>query len=467
MPRLGAYLDNVLAQATGRFVTAVASLGVTVLVARLLGVEEYGRFAYVLVYLAVTIGLAEFGTNSILARELATRQDVASYWGTFVLVRLGLCAVVAGVAIPAAWFLNRDLFVYLAPCLLGLPFLASRFFEPVFQAFQRPWYSALASCVYGAVALLGCLMALRFSKGLGAVLAAYLLANVVYTFWALELAGKLVPLQIRWSRDAALALLRSAAPLGIGSLISVVNSRADVFLLNRLGSVYDVGIYSAAYRVLELAGVIAIVLMNPSIQIFAAEAEDRTRLRATFSKTLTALGCVTLPVAILVPHVSRPLIAVVFGPRFAASADVLNVLAWVGALVFFFLFSFSVCVAIDAVRFGMAITAIAAALNLALNALWVPKHGYLGTAWARLASDMVLTGGSLGYVQARIGPILDGIAWLKLLSLSAALWLLSAAASGMGVLGLAISVAAYCAGIVALRVFPTELLTLGRKSSGV
>jgi O-antigen/teichoic acid export membrane protein len=466
MPSLGEYLDNVLAQAIGRVVTAASSLGLTVLVARELGVAAYGQFAYLLVFLAAAIGIAEFGTNSVLARDIAIHDDLAGYWGNFLLVRLGLSVVVALLALPVAWHTSPELAGYLVPCLLALPVLASRFFEPVFQVFRRPWYSTATSCLYGAVLLPGAWLALVAGAGLGAIIAVYVAANAVYTIAALQLSGRLLRPRLVWSRRVAGRLMRSAAPVGAGSLISVVNSRADVFLLNHLRSGYDVGIYSAAYRVLEFAGVVAIVLMNPSIQIFSlTAARDREQLRVTFGHVLVGLGCVTLPVAILARPLAGPLVVAVFGAAFAPAAVVLAVLAWVGVTVFFFLFAFSLCVAIDSVNVATVLIGVAALLNLLLNALWVPRYGYVGTAWARLSSDLVLTLGMLAYVQLRIGRIVEAGAWLRILGLCSALWaFLATAAPRLGALGPVIGALLYAGGVLGLRAFPVELLRLGRPS---
>ena len=141
-------------------------------------------------------------------------------------------------------------------------------------------------------------------------------------------------------------------------------------MLAHMKSDYEVGIYIAAFRFLEMAAIIAVILMNPVIPIFSDKAiNDREALREDFIKIIEFLAVVTIPIAIFLPHLSPLLFKLLFGEGFSESAKVLNILAWAGVLVFYSLFGSAVCIAIGVVYFEYWSTALAASLNIFLNYL--------------------------------------------------------------------------------------------------
>jgi O-antigen/teichoic acid export membrane protein len=330
------YTANLSAQLIGRVSSVVATLLVFVLIAREFGAEQFGLFSLVLTFLSVLIVVADFGTTPALARELSRPGvDRERLWGAFLLLRLALAASVTVIALLGSSLFRPDLVVLVVVGVLGLPLLASRFFEPVFQVSSRPWYSAQASLVYGLVYLTGAAVAVLVLGSLFWAVVAYVAANGVYCGVALGLSRRCIRPRFERGALGMSSLARVGAPLGVGSIFVIVNTRADILMLAYLQSDTAVGLYNAAFRFFDLAAMAAVMVMVPFVPIFSRRAaRDRAALKALYVRVLEGLGVIILPVAIAVPSFSAGLVSLVFGPDFVASAGVLNVLAWVGVLTF-------------------------------------------------------------------------------------------------------------------------------------
>jgi O-antigen/teichoic acid export membrane protein len=222
------------------------------------------------------------------------------------------------------------------------------------------------------------------------------------------------------------SIFRLAMPIGVGSLFVMLNMRADVFLLARMASDTAVGLYSAAFRFYDLAALVAVILATPILPIFATKAAvDRSGLRTVYRRLNDLLGVVLFPVAVLTPVFSETVMTLAFGEPFRASARVLDVLAWVSILTFYAQLGSAANLAVGDVTHAYWNGALAATINIGLNLAWIPKYGYMGSAWATLAGDAALVGVSQAYVFRNLGVVFRRGPWLRIVAANAVLWVIA------------------------------------------
>lgn len=420
------YFLNVASQALGRFCSAGTNLIISIAIARVLGADVFGQYSYVITTVGIAMIMAELGTTAVLSKDLAqVGVSAAQYWGNFILLRIGLSVLTILIAIAGGYFVRHDLFGYVLLCTLFLPFLASRFVDPVFQVYKKPWFSLYASASYALIYFVGSMVALFAWKSLWPMLLVFVGSNVIYTVVSFSLTWRVLKPKFAVRPDVLKRILTVSAPLAVSALFTNINSRADIFMLSSMKSDLDVGIYAAAYRCLDLVGVMSAVLINPILPILAGDAvTDRWALKQRYAKLTELVALVALPVAILVPYFSPLLIEIVYGPSFAASAQVLNILAWVGVLFFFSLSGTAVCLSVGVVRHGYWNAALAACVNVALNLYLIPKYSYLGSAWATLISEICMLSVCQYFVLKSLGRIFSNWLWAEIIGANLLLYFL-------------------------------------------
>jgi len=411
------YLANVSAQGLGRVFSTAVSITVYILIARILGPDIFGQYSYILVFWGLFVVVADFGTQVVFARDIAQIKESANiYWGNFLFLRIGLSLLMIIPAVTVAFYLRQDLFYYILTGCLFLPFLSSRFFEPLYQVYHRPWYSTYSALIFGLLYLFLVLFALIFSRKLLPVTLAYIGSNVIYTVVLFYLALKLLKPKFEIKEKVLKNILKLAAPIGVASLFTTVNSYADIFMLANMASDLEVGIYNAAYRFLDMVVMLAVILMNPLIPIFSKQAvDDRKLLKKNYTQLIEFLAIFTIPVALIAPYISPLLVSLMFGKAFLASAEVLNILAWVGVLVFFSLSTVPVCIAIGVVHFAWWNAALAAAVNIFLNYQWIPQYSYIGSAYATLICEIILVGITMFYIIKHMGNVFRWSQWTRII----------------------------------------------------
>jgi O-antigen/teichoic acid export membrane protein len=420
------YFINVFAQTTGRIYASVVGLIVFVLIARLWGTEALGQYSYILTFLGLFMIVADFGTQAVFSKDVAQQKESAGlYWGNFIIVRLGLNLVTIALAIVLAYFLRRDLFAYLALASLAMPFLSSRFFEPLYQVYHRPWFSTYTTLIFGTCYLVFSIIAGISSSSLWPIVIAYLAANVIYTVMAFIFSARLLKPVFQVNRKMVIHILKLATPMGVSSLFTIINSKAAVFMLAAMKTDHEVGLFNAAYRFLDIVAILASTCVIPIMPIFAHMAlHNRSALKQNYVKIIELLGVALIPVAIFVPHCSVGLMSFLFGKEFGTAAEVLNILSWVGVMVFFSLVCSAVNLAVGDVAHGYWNAALAASVNIALNYFWIPHYSYIGCSWTTLISEIILLGISLCFVIKNLGPVLDVHKWIRIVLANVILYIL-------------------------------------------
>lgn len=422
----GGYLRNLVAQTGARLLFIGATLMTFIAIARLLGPGPFGQYSYAVTFATLFATLADFGTGSILGKELAERRgrDDRAFFGAFIVLRLASSLALVLPALAVAYLVKPELLAPLALASVAIPVLAFRFFEPVYQVYERP-FDAVPPAVAGSVVYFGTTVSVLWAGGgVLPLLAGYVAGNAVYGLVAFWLSQRGLSPILRWDDARVRGILRLALPIGVATVFTSFNSRVGTFLLDEMRTDHDVGIYNAAFRFLDFAAMGGVLLVTPLIPIFSQQAiSDRAGLARGYAALVEHLAVVAVPAALSLPILSPVVIRLCFGEAFAQSAPVLNVLGLSAGLVFFSLASSAANVSMGVVRHGYWVGGLALAVNLALSFVLIPSDGPLGAAFGVLAAEISMLAVSQYYTSAALGAVLRPSRWAILLALGAALWL--------------------------------------------
>lgn len=440
--------------------TVVAMLSSMVL-ARYLGVADYGRYSLVFLYATLFQGFASFGLDDILTRELSRgRHAVERLLGNAVALRLLLSAVAVSAAAGLAHLGERDPSVAWGTVLAVLPLLLSAWYVPLWSLLAaRMEYPLREAIVVGSRVAELVLVVTCAALGVGflALVGVTALAQTVplaLTFWSLR---HRVQLRLRWDRETTRDLLVQAAPLGLASVVALVYGRADGVLLARLAGYEAVGLYSAAYKFLNLSLTLPYVVNAAVFPVMARVDEDRPTVQVVFQRAFDYLTLAALPIGIAGTILGPSLVALVYGAGFEGAAAALRVLLWSAGLMFAARTCRQLLIAggQQAAHLGLLVGGVV--LNVALNLWWIPRWGIVGAAWATLCAEAAVLGASYCVVRRKLGL---GLQWgfaARAVVAAGAMGAVTAAAAALGPwLSLVAGGGAYLAVTAVLGLWPRE-----------
>jgi O-antigen/teichoic acid export membrane protein len=368
---------------------------VTILAARRLTPEGFGVFAIgtTIGWIAVVAG--DFGLQMHLARAVARAPAEAGYelrrW-LRVRVTLAIAALlVVGLSLAAT---GASRF---APAIML--FTAGYLFAGVVD-FIHHFYRGLSRTdiestltLWHRLGTLGAAALALWLRPDPATLAAAMLmppmATAAYTLrraWRLgDVAAASVPRSVRSSLPE---FAREVAPIGAGVLLSALYFRIDVFLLEAWQGTETVGLYNAVFRIIEALRLFPAALLAVMLPTLVHAASIRPVARMT--ALLSAFG-VALAAALW--FTAGPLVAILYGPGFAAAVPAFSILAAAIPLMAANYALTHQLIAWNGHRAYAALCLAALVFNVALNARLIPALSLNGAAWTTLATEALLTAG--------------------------------------------------------------------------
>jgi O-antigen/teichoic acid export membrane protein len=387
-----------------RSANVVLSFLVSVVLARQLGVDQYGIFSLVvsiilLLSIPVTLGLPE-----LLSRNIAVYNAQQNWPLMKGLLRwTNLCvlyfsAVIIGIAIAVAMLLHERIsndFFYLF--LLALPLLPLQGLNNLRASALRGLHRFTAAqtpenLIQPLAFLTLFSMVILVSNAVTADIAMLVRIIAVVTGFAFGLAVllKVKPKQLVASAadyDKSSWQSSSYSFLLLGAMLTI-NTQVDTLLVGVLLSNADVGVYRVVATGATLVAFIY-ASVNPVIGPLVAELhakEEKARLARMITKASWLVFLSSLPISIFFVFFGRELLQFVYGEGYATGATALAILA-VGQLAITMLGAGAVVLNMTGnEKYNARLCVVATGVNVLLNFLFIPYWGVNGAALATAIS---------------------------------------------------------------------------------
>jgi len=418
----------------------------SIVLARALGVDRLGAYAYAMGLAGLFALLPNFGINTVVTRAFARQPETGPGVLASALHAQALLAGVVCLAIPAfATMLPGQpiplSYVGLAALQLALGTLSWPYLAVLggYARYDRVAVVELAAGVIGTAFLLGA--AVLFG-GVAAVLVAHVLGAGI----AVLVSRKAVqPFRGKSEGSPAIgigALLRQAAPFGAVAAVQSLYTRLDILLLGQMATTVALGLYSVAYKPTNMLVYFGSTVAVALFPLLAQPPRPGTMI--PFQRAMRGLGATGPAMALTLSGLAGPLLQSLYGSEYVLAAPIFVVLAWSAAVNWLYAPLGIALQARGRERGWLTCLMCALLLNAAGNFWAIPRWGAIGAAAATLASEMVLL---------LLGTVLVGRDFGRLPPLKPVVVGLSAAVAGGVALWLLHEGSAWLATVVALIVY--------------
>jgi len=397
------------------------SLAVVIVLARALGPEGYGVYAYVFALVSLLAIPAQFGLPALVVRETAKAQAGADWsaltgvWWWAGVVAGGLSLLLAVIGGLVAWlftdrFTGAQLATFawalvLVPGLVlsrlvggGLRGLCHVVAGQLPDLVLRPGlllaFVLVALGLHGAVTSSGTMALHALAAGLA------LLAGAVLLYRARPGESRGVTARYRHRAWAA-----SALPLGFIAGMQVINTQADILMLGLFTDAEQVGIYRVAVQgAMLVAFGLAAVNMVVAPQFARMHAQDqRDQLQRLATASARAALAIAVPAVLVFVLFGPALLRTVVGSGYVSGATPLVILA-LGQLVNAGMGSVGVLLSMtDHERAFARGLALGAVFNVAANLVLIPLWGMNGAALATSMTFVIWNSLLASEVAKRLG----------------------------------------------------------------
>jgi O-antigen/teichoic acid export membrane protein len=369
--------------------------GYFILIARSLGPDAYGAFAAVVALAAVLGPFSGMGTTNLFIRDVRSgKRDAVVCWGNGLLLTIlsGTLLTLVVIALNYIFHLKTGSFVVFMVCISDLIFMkVTELAAFGFAASDRMKDTSIQSVVVSLLRLvaIALLTVMLRSVSLSQWVWAYLFTSILGTIYAVYKGSRL------WGRPRVqLTSLREDISEGIFFSISTsatsIYNDVDKIMLGRLSDFVSTGIYSAAYRIIDVSMTPVRSLVSAAYPQFFKKGVGGMRATYPYAKSLiykASLYGVAISVGV---WLFAPVLPSLLGKQYLAAVPALRWLALIPFLRCFHVFLADSLSGAGYQRTRTAIQVIVGVINVGLNLVILPRYSWRGAAWTSLACDATL-----------------------------------------------------------------------------
>ena len=387
-------------------------LGFLFYLARYYGVAYFGKFTFAFAYASLWAILMDLGISLVVLREYSVSlQNGDRVLGPVLVLRFGTVAVgLAGLILGVKLMdlaADTAALVILMGCGTALDVYA-RLAAGIFRAREDLSGDALVLVIQKAV-FVGLAVGLLTLGGdwllVGWSFIFGYLCVLVWSWFALGKRHNVHP-RLCWDPGRMRSILKIAYPLALVDFFTLVYFRIDTVMLEVMKGEIYVGLYNAAYRLIEAAMIFPMAFLAAAFAGFARNWEtDRPSLLSDYRRSMEWMMAIAAP-GVAVSWVMAPeIISLFFGKDFAPAAPNLQVLLVALLAIYPNYVLTQILIASQQQKAYARYVAVCAAFNVGLNFLLIPKMADLGAATATVATELLLMILCLRRVRRSVGSI--------------------------------------------------------------
>lgn len=377
-----------------------------VLIARYLGVGDFGHFVFILTLASIFQLFADGGIINITIRDIARDRQQR----TEILGSTRLLVWLISLAVFALVFLFVEAFVVearlkAASYLMGVAALSALhglLYAAVVRAYEEMGLIALVSILHKFLLLGLVWLTIRLDWKIEGVAAAHLLANALqWIFFSMVVDRRYGPSRMSANLGHWKYLLGEAIPLGIGMVLRRLGIHMGTLMLAAFSSSIAVGLFNSAYRFLQMIEIGTVAICSVAFPVFArlhkTSMQHFTRLYVDSIRLLVVLSA---PIAGLLIALGDQIVLAIYGPSYADAGIVLRIL---GIAMLFLMpgaLMHSVFSALGKQQLFMRIAIVGTAINAIIGVLSIPTLQSMGAALATLSSEFVMFAGCAWYLKS-------------------------------------------------------------------
>lgn len=391
---------NVIASSVAKISSTVAALIGIALITRYLGQEGFGMYATALAFLSLFGALGDWGVYQTVTREISRpkaneKEIVSNAFG----LRIGISFLIIIISPLIVTFLPYPFELKLAIIIIAFSYVASSLYQTLIGLFQkrlkmdRVTFSEFIGKVIQVVLIyIGVKLDLGFY-----FIVLTLLVNMIINFsLVFFISRKFIKFLPRFNFNYWKGFLKQSIPIGLSTAVIFIYFKADTIVLSLLKPAQDVGIYNAAYKVIENISFFPAMIVGLTLPMFSFNVfTNREKFKFLVNKNFKVFFILAIPLVVGTWFLAENIVAIIAGPDFAPSAGVLRIIIFSLAFIFFGNLFNNILIAAKLQKQLLFALIICAIFNVTMNLIFIPKFSYFATSFVSVGTEMlvvILTG---------------------------------------------------------------------------
>ncbi|MFH1140641.1 MAG: flippase [Chloroflexota bacterium] len=391
-------------------VSAPLSFAISIVLARGLGPEVYGTYAFYIWVISLCGYLVNLGLGSTATKYISEylgrgegEHARGIVWMVFkgrVRAALAVAAAALLLAIPLTHLIGKGhspvYWIIVAGAVL--PYTLFYLFQSISLGLQKFQYVAVQTLVSVPLRLGLALLVVYLGFAAVGQLAADIIVWALGVGVGIYLLNRSLPLRSLFraplAREAA-ARTRSYAMAMTGILLAeyLIWDRSEILLLGFLRPDQEVGFYTLGVKLPRLLMAVVPAVLGGVLFPTLSEQfgrKDMTKLKAVFTTSARYLMILALPLVAGGVALAAPLVNVLYGTAYAPAISIMMIAFLPASFLVFVTLCRQALYAVDKPAFALKVAVVLAPLHIGLNLLFISRYGAIGAAIATSALQFLI-----------------------------------------------------------------------------
>lgn len=385
-------------------INLVLSFITTSLIARSLGPELYGKYTFGLSFIMLCSVLANFGIESLFIREAArNKENINKMFMDVFHLKCILAFLTSVITVIVVNFLDYpDSTVHVVYILsIGLFFqIISSSVLCVYKSMEKMVVVAFFSIIFRVITAILIIICIYLDLGIMGPVATFSFGNIlVFIGSYIVFYRDFRLLNFRLNPYGWAKIISKGGPFFISALLTMIYSKANLLLLSKIQGELEIGLYMAAWTLVESLYFIPEAVTTSLFPAFSRIYNSSTTyLEKVYSKMIKYIIMISVAVcggSLLVGH---EILLLIFGESFLEAVAALYVLIFVWMFSFLSNMMSYLLFSIKQEKAQMKVMGFACITNILLNLLLIPKYSFIGSAFALVITEglvVLIMGGIL------------------------------------------------------------------------
>lgn len=368
--------------------------------------DNLGKYVFALSFTTLFSILIDLGLSPILTREASKSDERANKYLKNVLgLKIPLAIITLGLVILFINITGKPelvrLLVYLASAVMLFDSFTLSFYA-IFRSKQNLFYESIGTVIFQIINFTFGIIALKITGDVKYLMCALISASAFNFLFSLVLLKWKLKFSLKptWDKDILRHFLKIVPAFALAGIFVKIYNTSDSVLLGYLADDTSVGFFAVPAKVMyALQGIIPgafAAVIYPAFSNYYVNSKEM--LKKTFEKASAYLIIISIPMAIGLVALSKPILTVVW-PEYIDVNLTFQLMALALPFIFVAFATGSLLNACDRQRNNTINRGIITAASIIINIILIPYLKYLGAGIAFLAVNILLIGLDLIWVE--------------------------------------------------------------------
>jgi O-antigen/teichoic acid export membrane protein len=333
-------LYNTAIQVISKVVATALGLAAMAMMTRYLGTAGFGEYTTIVTYISFFAIVADLGLTLITV-QMISMPGVSEKRILDNLLALRLISAIFFLSLGpiSILFFPYENSVKVGVLILSLSFIFIALNQILIGLFQKRLKmdkSAIAEIFGRLILVLGVYIAVKNNFGLNGLLWSTVAASFLNFCLQYLLAQKFIKIGLKFDFSLWKIIIKKSWPLALIIVFNLIYLKADTLILSIIKTQEEVGIYGAAYKIIEVIITVPFMfagLILPFLTINWLKKESG-KFKAVLQKSYDFMIFLALPMIIAIQIIAPELIFLIAGEEFMPAVQVLKILILAAALIF-------------------------------------------------------------------------------------------------------------------------------------